>query len=140
MQTNLNSNTKTVTIGDDNPFVIIGKKINPTGIKKLGQALVDQDFEYVKHLARRQVAWGADVLDVNVGHLNLAEAALLMTTRLLEHAEVARRRHSRAQQLVRGGGHDLLLEPRRVGLVPVGVVRVAVDHEMHVHVPQSRQH
>jgi 5-methyltetrahydrofolate--homocysteine methyltransferase len=77
MQTNLNSNTKTVTIGDDKPFVIIGEKINPTGIKKLGQALVDQDFEYVKHLARRQVAWGADVLDVNVGHPQIDEAAIM---------------------------------------------------------------
>jgi len=77
MQTILKSNTKTVTIGDDKPFVIIGEKINPTGIKKLGQALVDQNFEYVKYLARRQVAWGADVLDVNVGHPQIDEAAIM---------------------------------------------------------------
>jgi len=77
MQTNLNSNTKTVTIGDDKPFVIIGEKINPTGIKKLGQALVDQNFEYVKHLAQKQVAWGAEVLDVNVGHPQIDEAAIM---------------------------------------------------------------
>jgi len=68
MHTVLNSSTKEVIIGNDKPFVIIGEKINPTGIKKLGQALVEQNFEYVKHLAQRQVAWGADVLDVNVGH------------------------------------------------------------------------
>ena len=68
MHTRLNSRTKEVTIGADKPFVIIGEKLNPTGMKKLGQALVDQNFDYVKHLAQRQVAWGADVLDVNVGH------------------------------------------------------------------------
>lgn len=77
MHTILKSNSKTVTIGLDKPFVIIGEKINPTGIKKLGQALVDQNFEYVQHLAKRQVAWGADVLDVNVGHPQIDEAAIM---------------------------------------------------------------
>lgn len=77
MHTILKSNTKTVTVGHDKPFVIIGEKINPTGIKKLGQALVDQNFDYVKYLAQRQVAWGADVLDVNVGHPQIDEAAIM---------------------------------------------------------------
>ena len=77
MQTILKSNTKTVTIGDDKPFVIIGEKLNPTGMRKLGQALVDQNFDYVKYLAQRQVAWGADVLDVNVGHPQIDEAAIM---------------------------------------------------------------
>ena len=77
MHTILTSNSKTVTIGHDKPFVIIGEKINPTGIKKLGQALVDQNFDYVKQLAQRQVAWGADVLDVNVGHPQIDEAAIM---------------------------------------------------------------
>lgn len=77
MHTILKSENKTVTIGHDKPFVIIGEKINPTGIKKLGQALVDQNFEYVQHLAKRQVAWGADVLDVNVGHPQIDEAAIM---------------------------------------------------------------
>ncbi|HKJ39438.1 MAG TPA: dihydropteroate synthase [Anaerolineales bacterium] len=77
MHTILKSNSKEITIGDDKPFVIIGEKINPTGIKKLGQALVDQNFDYVKHLAQRQVAWGADVLDVNVGHPDIDEAAIM---------------------------------------------------------------
>src|SRR5215207_9498687 len=77
MHTILKSNTREVVIGADRPFVIIGEKINPTGIKKLGQALVEQNFEYVKHLAQRQVAWGADVLDVNVGHPQIDEAAIM---------------------------------------------------------------
>ena len=77
MHTILKSNSKEVIIGIDKPFVMIGEKLNPTGIKKLGQALVDKDMEYVKHLAKRQVAWGADVLDVNVGHPQIDEAAII---------------------------------------------------------------
>lgn len=77
MHTTLKSNTKEVTIGIDKPFVIIGEKINPTGIKKLGQALVERNMDFVKHLAKRQVDWGADVLDVNVGHPQIEEAEIM---------------------------------------------------------------
>jgi 5-methyltetrahydrofolate--homocysteine methyltransferase len=77
MHTLLKSITKEVIIGADKPFVMIGEKLNPTGLKKLGQALVEQNFDYVKHLAQRQVAWGAEVLDVNVGHPQIDEAAIM---------------------------------------------------------------
>ena len=77
MHTILKSEKKEVVIGFDKPFVIIGEKLNPTGIKKLGQALVERNMDYVKHLARRQVDWGADVLDVNVGHPQIEEAEVM---------------------------------------------------------------
>ena len=77
MHTILKSEKKEVVIGFDKPFVIIGEKLNPTGIKKLGQALVDRNMDYVKHLAKRQVDWGADVLDVNVGHPQIEEAEVM---------------------------------------------------------------
>ncbi len=77
MHTLLKSNTKEVLIGADKPFVIIGEKLNPTGLKKLGQALVEQNFDYVKQLAKRQVDWGADALDVNVGHPGIDEVAMM---------------------------------------------------------------
>lgn len=77
MHTILKSEKKEVVIGIDKPFVIIGEKLNPTGIKKLGQALVERNMEYVKHLAKRQVDWGADVLDVNVGHPQIEEAEVI---------------------------------------------------------------
>lgn len=77
MHTILKSEKKEVVIGIDKPFIIIGEKLNPTGIKKLGQALVERDMEYVKHLAKRQVDWGADVLDVNVGHPQIEEAEVI---------------------------------------------------------------
>jgi 5-methyltetrahydrofolate--homocysteine methyltransferase len=77
MHTILKSEKKEVVIGFDKPFVIIGEKLNPTGIKKLGQALVERNMDYVKHLAKRQVDWGADVLDVNVGHPQIEEAEVI---------------------------------------------------------------
>ncbi len=77
MHTILKSNSKEVIIGIDRPFVIIGEKINPTGMKKLGQALVDGNMDYVKELAKRQVDWGADVLDVNVGHTEIDEVEMM---------------------------------------------------------------
>jgi len=77
MHTILKSNTKEVVIGADKAFVMIGEKLNPTGLKKLGQALVEQNFDYVKQLAQRQVAWGAEVLDVNVGHPEIDEVAMM---------------------------------------------------------------
>ncbi len=77
MHTILKSNTREVIIGADRPFVMIGEKLNPTGVKKLGQALVEQNFDFVKQLAQRQVAWGAEVLDVNVGHPQIDEVAIM---------------------------------------------------------------
>ncbi len=77
MQTRLGTDENEVIIDIDGPFVIIGEKINPTGRKKLAQALRDGDFEYVRELARKQVAAGADILDVNVGVPGLDEVLLL---------------------------------------------------------------
>jgi len=77
MHTILNGTTKEVTIGIDRPFVIIGEKINPTGHKKLAAALTEGNFDYVRQLVERQVAWGADVLDVNVGVPGLDEVAMM---------------------------------------------------------------
>ncbi len=77
MHTILKSATKEVKIGIDRPFVIIGEKINPTGHKKLGAALTEGNFDYIRQLVERQIAWGADVLDVNVGVPGLDEVAMI---------------------------------------------------------------
>ena len=77
MHTILKSNTKEVTIGIDRPFVMIGEKINPTGRKKLAAALSEGNLDYVRQLAESQVAWGADVLDINVGVPGLDEVAVV---------------------------------------------------------------
>jgi 5-methyltetrahydrofolate--homocysteine methyltransferase len=77
MHTILKSATKEVKIGIDRPFVMIGEKINPTGHKKLAAALQENNLDYVRQLAERQVAWGADVLDVNVGVPGLDEVGIV---------------------------------------------------------------
>jgi 5-methyltetrahydrofolate--homocysteine methyltransferase len=77
MKTTVSSATKTVVIGDDQPTIIIGERINPTGKKKLAAALQEGNLEIVRQEAIQQVAAGADILDVNVGAAGVNEVALL---------------------------------------------------------------
>ena len=67
MQTEISSVSKTVVIGPDDPFVIIGERINPTGRKKMTSQMMDLDMALVRRDAQRQVDAGAHVLDVNAG-------------------------------------------------------------------------
>lgn len=78
MQTILRSATVEVKIKTDGPFVMIGEKINPTGRKKLAEALQHRNFNDVRELAVKQVEFGADVLDVNVGVPGLDDVALML--------------------------------------------------------------
>lgn len=66
-RTVLESASKTVVIGFDEPFCVIGERINPTGRKKLAAELEAGDFSTVEKDALEQVACGATVLDVNSG-------------------------------------------------------------------------
>ena len=66
-RTVVESKTKTVTIGFDEPFCVIGERINPTGRKVLAAQLEAGDFSTVEKDALEQVACGAMVLDVNAG-------------------------------------------------------------------------
>lgn len=77
METVLSSAAKTVKISDKSPTVIIGERINPSGKKKMSEALKNGDMEIIRNEATAQVAAGADVLDVNVNIFGIDEAALL---------------------------------------------------------------
>jgi 5-methyltetrahydrofolate--homocysteine methyltransferase len=77
METRVSSPGKEVIIGDDRPTVLIGERINPTGKKKLAEALKAGDLEIVRREALAQVQAGADILDVNVGTFGVDEVALL---------------------------------------------------------------
>ncbi len=66
-RTIVESKTKTAIIGFDQPFCVIGERINPTGRKKLAAELEAGDFSTVEADALAQVAAGATVLDVNSG-------------------------------------------------------------------------
>ena len=57
--------------------VLIGERINPTGKKKLKEALVREDLDYVLSIALKEEEAGADVLDVNAGLPGIDEKAML---------------------------------------------------------------
>lgn len=61
------SRTKLVFLGTGHPTRMIGERINPTGKKRLQEALKKGDLSLVKEEAKRQSEEGADLLDVNVG-------------------------------------------------------------------------
>ena len=63
----------------------IGERINPTGKKRLQQALLAGDLDYVTGLALQQKDAGAAILDVNVGYPGVDEVALL--PRVVKHLQ-----------------------------------------------------
>ena len=77
MNTELRSPKRTVLIGPENPFVIIGERINPTGRKMLAAEMAAGDFERVRNDAVAQVKAGAHLLDVNAGIPLADEPAIL---------------------------------------------------------------
>jgi len=66
-RTIVESASKTAIIGFDQPFCVIGERINPTGRKKLAAELEAGDFSTVELDALAQVAAGATMLDINAG-------------------------------------------------------------------------
>ena len=73
----ISSATKELKIGFDQPFVIIGERINPTGRKILAEEMKNGDYSRVERDALAQVAAGAHMLDVNAGIPLADEPAIL---------------------------------------------------------------
>jgi 5-methyltetrahydrofolate--homocysteine methyltransferase len=78
MHTILSSATKVVTIGPDQPFAIIGERINPTGRPVFQQQLRDGDLSRITVDVEQQVSGGAMLLDVNMGAPLVDEAGLMV--------------------------------------------------------------
>jgi 5-methyltetrahydrofolate--homocysteine methyltransferase len=76
-RTVISSATKEVVIGFDQPFVMIGERINPTGRKLLAAEMKEGNYERVIADALAQVAAGAQMLDVNAGIPLADEPAIL---------------------------------------------------------------
>ena len=78
------SATREIIIGFDQPFCVIGERINPTGRKKLAAEMIAGNFETVIRDALEQAACGATMLDVNAGvtsvNPNETEPGLLVQT------------------------------------------------------------
>ena len=77
MRTVLRSASREVVIGDDQPFCIIGERINPTGRKAFQEQLKLGDLSRLEVDVAQQVAGGAMVLDVNMGAPLADEVALM---------------------------------------------------------------
>ncbi len=77
MDTVLRSRSRSVTIGADQPFCVIGERINPTGRKVFAEELRNGDLSTVTVDALAQAAAGADMLDVNAGIPLVDEPELL---------------------------------------------------------------
>jgi 5-methyltetrahydrofolate--homocysteine methyltransferase len=77
VHTRLSSATREVVIGPDQPFCLIGERINPTGRKLFAEQLRAGDLSRIAVDVEQQVAGGATMLDVNMGVPLADEAELL---------------------------------------------------------------
>jgi 5-methyltetrahydrofolate--homocysteine methyltransferase len=77
METIISSGSKELIISSDRPVAIIGERINPSGRKKMQEALMAGDLGIVRDEAIAQTQAGADILDVNTAVFGTDEAALL---------------------------------------------------------------
>jgi 5-methyltetrahydrofolate--homocysteine methyltransferase len=77
VETVLRSRSRTVVIGPEQPFCVIGERINPTGRKAFQAQLQAGDLSQLEVDVAEQVAGGADMLDVNVGDPLADEVGLM---------------------------------------------------------------
>ncbi len=76
----LTSEHKTVLFGLDDPFLVIGERINPTGKKALQAELREGKLDMVVNFAVEQEEKGADILDINLGMGGIDENEMLIKT------------------------------------------------------------
>src|SRR5580765_4557089 len=77
MDTVVRSPSRTVVIGPEQPFCVIGERINPTGRKAFQTELQAGDLSRIETDVAEQIAGGADMLDVNVGDPLADEVGLM---------------------------------------------------------------
>lgn len=77
LTTIVTSESQTVEIHRENPTVIIGERINPTGRKSLLAELKEGKYDIVRKDAKAQVDAGAAILDVNAGVPGVDEEPIL---------------------------------------------------------------
>jgi len=74
--TAVSSPSLTVVLGEE--IRVIGERINPTGKKKLKEALKSNNMDYILQEAINQRDAGADILDVNVGLPEIDELEVMV--------------------------------------------------------------
>ena len=73
----ISSRYRIVLMGHDEPFVVIGERLNPTARKKLAEDIKSGDFSMFKDEALAQELAGAAILDMNMGIPGADEPALI---------------------------------------------------------------
>ena len=77
METMISSAAKEVIIGDSRPTVLIGERINPSGKKKMSEALQSGNLDILCQEATAQAEAGADIIDINVNAMGVDEVTML---------------------------------------------------------------
>src|SRR5438874_11837638 len=77
MDTVIRSRSRTIVIGPEQPFCVIGERINPTGRKAFQAQLQAGDLSQLETDVAQQVEGGANMLDVNVGDPLADEVGLM---------------------------------------------------------------
>lgn len=67
----------TSTVFLDNRVTVVGERINPTGKKRLKEALKTENLDYVLSEAISQIESGSDILDINVGLPDIDEVYMI---------------------------------------------------------------
>lgn len=73
--TAVSSSSDTVILGED--IKVIGERINPSGKKSIKDALLDQDFDEIISEAIEQKIAGANILDINVGLVDIDQKDIM---------------------------------------------------------------
>lgn len=74
----LTSERKTVSFGLNDPFIVVGERINPTGKKKLQEQLREDCMDMVMQFTEEQEDCGASILDINVGMGGIDEKSMMI--------------------------------------------------------------
>lgn len=72
------SERQTLAFGLNDPFIVVGERINPTGKKKLQEELRNGKMDLVTEFAASQEEKGAAILDVNMGMSGIDEKELML--------------------------------------------------------------
>ena len=101
-KTAVNSATKLVGIEG---VKICGERLNPTGKKKLKEALLNEDYDYLIDEAVKQQEAGADILDVNVGIPKIDEPRVMaeVLRRLQEYVDLPLQIDSSDKEAIEAG-------------------------------------
>jgi 5-methyltetrahydrofolate--homocysteine methyltransferase len=81
---------ESVSVKQESSFFMIGERTNASGSKAFRQMLVDQDIDSISLLAKEQIKFGANMLDVNVTVAGRDEKADIefVLTRLVKDSTV----------------------------------------------------